>query len=165
MVGRSPLVASDRVRCDEPTLEKTPMADNGQKPRSVSPIGRSPLAAIGRVSGSMSRWLTKASAIRAGGAFLRRQLWAWPIVAAILFGGAGWAVHRTVESAMREQRAVDLNTMVDASVTAVRVWIGEQRINVQLFADDAELRPLVASLLALANGDDGAKEAKRRSGT
>ena len=68
--------------------------------------------------------------------FLRRQLWAWPIVAAILFGGAGFFVHRSVDNAMRDQRAIDLNTMVDASAKPSRVWMGEQRINVQLFAED-----------------------------
>ena len=53
---------------------------------------------------------------------------------------------------MREQRAADLNVMADASVTAVHVWMGEQRINAQLFAEDEQLRPLVAELLNIADG-------------
>jgi eukaryotic-like serine/threonine-protein kinase len=137
------------------------MIDNGQAPRPPSPIGRSSRMAIGHVSGAVSgavsRWLASSTAIRASGKFLRRQLWAWPIVAAVVLGGAGWLVHRAVENAMREQRAVDLNTMVDASVTAVRVWIGEQRINVELLADDEKLRPLVAQLLPLADGAGNAE--------
>ncbi len=53
---------------------------------------------------------------------------------------------------MRDQRAIDLNTMVEASAKAVTVWMGEQRINVQLFADDESLRNLVTELLPLADG-------------
>ena len=51
---------------------------------------------------------------------------------------------------MRVQRRTDLNTMVDASVTALQVWMGEQRINAELFAEDEQLRPLVAELLSVA---------------
>ncbi len=96
--------------------------------------------------------LPSASSLQATGRFLRRQVWAWPIIAAVLCGGAGWWVYHSVENAMRDQRATDLNVMVDASVTALRVWMGEQGINVQLFADDEQLRPLVAELLRLSDG-------------
>jgi hypothetical protein len=82
--------------------------------------------------------------------FLRRQLWAWPIIAAVLLGGLGWWVNHCVEHSLREQRATDLNVMVDASVNALRVWMGEQKINVQLVAADAQLRPPVTELLRIA---------------
>jgi eukaryotic-like serine/threonine-protein kinase len=109
-------------------------------------------SSIGRVSGAVSRFMGGATRIQATGRFLRRQLWAWPIVAAVLFGGAGYFVHRSVENAMRDQRAIDLNAMVEASAKAVTVWMGEQRINVQLFADDEQLRQMVMELLPLADG-------------
>ena len=105
---------------------------------------------VGRVSGASSRLFRSSATFEATGRFLRRQLWAWPVIAAVLFGGTGWWVHRSVESAMREQRATDLNAMVDASVTSIRVWLGEQRINVELVAADERLRPLVTELLGLA---------------
>ncbi len=53
---------------------------------------------------------------------------------------------------MREQRAADLNVMADASVSAVHVWMGEQRINAQFLADDEQLRPLALELLSVAHG-------------
>ena len=109
-------------------------------------------SAVGRVSGAVSRWFGTSTSLQATGRFLRRQLWAWPIIAAVLFGGAGWWVNHSMEDAMRQQRATDLNTMVDASVTALRTWMGEQRINVQLFAEDEQLRPLVLELLRMADG-------------
>jgi hypothetical protein len=124
---------------------------------SRTPVGRLSHSAVGRVSGAVSRLFGSASKVQATGRFLRRQLWAWPIVAALLFGGAGWWVHHAVENAMRQQRATDLNTMVDASVTSVRVWMGEQRSNVQLFAEDELLRPMVMELLPLADGSSASE--------
>jgi hypothetical protein len=120
--------------------------------QSRSFVGRMSRSSVGRVSGAVSRLFGGSSTIRATGRFLRRQLWAWPIIAAVLFGGAGWWVHQSVENAMSEQRATDLNAMVEASVASVRVWMGEQRVNVQLFAEDEKLRPLVTELLRLAGG-------------
>jgi hypothetical protein len=113
-------------------------------------------SSIGRVSGAVSRLFGGASTVQATGRFLRRQLWAWPILAAILFGGTGWFVSRTVEKAMAEQRTADLNAMVDASATALRTWMGEQKVNVQLFAQDEALRPPVAELLRLVDGTPAA---------
>ena len=121
---------------------------------SSAPLSRS---ALGRASGAVSRWFGTSTSLLVTGRFLRRQLWAWPIIAAVLVGGAGWWVSHSVEDAMRQQRATDLGTMVDASVTALRTWMGEQRINVQLFADDEQLRPLVLELLRLAAGSPTAE--------
>jgi hypothetical protein len=42
---------------------------------------------------------------------------------------------------MRDERVADLNLIVDASVSAVHVWMYDQRINAQLFADGDQLRP------------------------
>ena len=114
-------------------------------------------SAVGRFSGVVSRWLSSSSSLQGTGRFLRRQLWAWPIIAAVLVGGAGWWVNHSVENAMRQQRAIDLCTMVNASVTALRMWMGEQRINVQLFAEDEQLRPMVLELLRMAEGNPAAE--------
>jgi hypothetical protein len=131
------------------------MSESPQQSRSS--VRRLSRSAVGRVSGAVSRWFGGASRIQATGRFLRRQLWAWPIIAAILLGGAGWWVNRSVEHAMAEQRATDLNAMVDASTTALRTWMGEQRVNVQLFAEDEALRPPVVELLRLADGTPAAQ--------
>jgi eukaryotic-like serine/threonine-protein kinase len=109
-------------------------------------------SSVGHFSGTISRWFGSSSSRHATAQFLRRQLWAWPIVAAVLFGGAGWWVSRAIEDSMRRQRATDLNAMVDSSVAALRTWMGEQRVNVQLFAEDEQLRPLVKELLAVGDG-------------
>jgi hypothetical protein len=123
-----------------------------QPDSSPPPPGPASRSSVGRVTGMLSRRLGSSRGVQATGRFLRRQVWAWPIVAAVIFGGAGWAVHRSVEGAMREQRATDLNVIADASVTAVRTWTGEQVINVELFAADEPTRRSVAELVPLADG-------------
>jgi hypothetical protein len=115
-------------------------------------------SAVGRVSGAVSR-IFGVSTVQVTGRFLRRQLWAWPIIAAVICGGAGWMVHRSVENAMRDQRVNDLNAMVDASAKAITVWMGEQRVNVSLLGEDEQLYPLVVELGKL---DDGAPDVERR---
>jgi hypothetical protein len=117
--------------------------------RSMSAIGRMSRTGIGRATGRLSRYIGSSSAVLATGRFLRKQLWAWPIIAAILFGGAGWWVHHSVEGAMQQQRVTDLNAVVDTTVTALTTWMGEQKINVELFADDEELVRLTRELLAI----------------
>ena len=128
------------------------MSEIPQASGSQSKTGGLSRSAVGRVSGAVSRLLGGVSRVQTTGRFLRRQLWTWPIIAAVLFGGAGWWVHHAVEDAMRAQRAADLDVMVDASVTALRVWMGEQRINVELIGEDEKLRDLTAQLLPLADG-------------
>ena len=106
-------------------------------------------SAVGRLTGIASRILTGKASLRATGQFLKQQLWAWPIVAALVFGGSGWWVHHTVENAMRDQRISDLNVMVDASVQALKVWIQSQQVAAQLVADDPRLQLPVQELLSL----------------
>lgn len=135
------------------------MSDGPCSDASRSSVGRMSRSAVGRVSGAMSRLFGSSTRIQATGRFLRRQLWAWPIIAAFLFGGAGWFVHRSVENAMHVQRANDLNAMVDASVSALRVWISEEGTNVKLFTQDEKLQLLVADLLRLAENSGGVERA------
>jgi len=116
---------------------------------SRSSIGGPSRSTVGMLSGRISRFFGGATRIQAIGRFLRRHLWAWPIFAAVLLGMAGWWVNRSVEDAMREQRAADLNTILEASVTSLRAWMGEQRVNVELIAEDDQIRRLVGELLEL----------------
>jgi serine/threonine protein kinase len=114
-----------------------------QQSGQISSAGRMSHSAIGRMTGAFS-WIFGSISSRR---FLRQQLWAWPILAAIILGVVGWLVDRHVESALREQRTNELNMMVNASVDAMRVWIGEQRTNIRLVTDDPRLIAPVQGLL------------------
>src|SRR5579859_7425066 len=100
------------------TISDAAMNETPQSNPSGSLVGRLSRSGVGRVSGAVSRLFGGMSKIQATGRFLRKQLWAWPILAAVLFGGAGLLVHRSVEKAMRDQRVTDLTVMVEASAKA-----------------------------------------------
>jgi hypothetical protein len=135
------------------------MKDASRPELSRSSIGRRSRSAFGRATGRFSRLLGGSAALHATGRFLRKQLWAWPVLAAVLLGGAGWWVQNSVEDAMRQQRLLQLTTVLDVEVTALRVWMGEQRTNAALIGGDEKIPPLVQELLALA---DGKPDAERR---
>jgi eukaryotic-like serine/threonine-protein kinase len=119
----------------------------GRASRSVG--GRLSRSAVGRASGRLTRRLASASSVRKAGTFLRRQLWAWPLIAAVILGTAGLLVHRSVERAMRGQREAELTTIRDADVEALRVWMVEQGRNAEQLAGDERLQPPLQELLAL----------------
>jgi hypothetical protein len=81
---------------------------------------------------------------------LRRQLWMWPVLAALLLGGVGWLVHRSVEDAMRERLAGELTTILNADVEALRLWTKDQEAITRGLARLPDLRPAVRDLLTIA---------------
>src|SRR5262245_27667289 len=93
-------------------------------------------SAVGRATGRLTRRVVGTTTVKAAGKFLRRQLWAWPLIAAVILGTAGCFVHRSVERAMRTQREAELTTILKADVEALRVWMGEQSRNAELLAAD-----------------------------
>src|SRR5918993_2974962 len=126
----------------------------GRASRSVG--GRVSRSAVGRATGRLTRRLASGTRLRAAGTFLRRQLWAWPLIAAVVLGTAGFLVHRSVERAMRAQREAELTTILNADVEALRVWMTEQGRNADLVAADERLQPPIAELVALpATGPAG----------
>jgi hypothetical protein len=133
------------------------MSNERRNDQTGASSGMTSRAAIGRFSGAVSSWFGSSTGLKTAGRFFRRQLWIWPIIGAIVFTAAHWIVTDTIEKAMLRQRANDLNAMVDASVTAVRTWMNEQKIDAQLVADDDPIRPWVAELLAIAKQDNSAK--------
>src|SRR5438270_1906254 len=59
-------------------------------------------------------------------AILKRQLWIWPILGALVLGAAGWWVHQSVENAMRQEIAGQLTTILNADVEAILLWRKDQ---------------------------------------
>jgi hypothetical protein len=87
-------------------------------------------------------------------AALRRHLWIWPVLAALLIGGVGWWVHHAVEAAMREELAGQLTTILNADVEALRTWTRDQEAIARSLAMLPALRPAVRDLVALADRPD-----------
>ncbi len=92
-----------------------------------------------------------------GSLLLRKQLWVWPILAAVLLGIVGRWISRSVETAMRERRVSELTTVLNADVAALRVWMNEQAIDAEFIASDERILPAVDELLKAA-GDKADSE-------
>ncbi len=118
---------------------------------SVSSVAK--LSRIGRGSGSF----------QATGTFLRRQLWVRPLIAAVVLASVAWWVNRAVEGTMREQLSAELNTILEADVTALRVWMKEQEAKAQILAVAEPIRPGVRELVALAERKGTSDAALRQS--
>ena len=97
--------------------------------------------------------------ISLGSLVLRKQLWVWPILAALLLGIVGRWIAWSVETAMRERRVAELTTVLDADVAALRVWMTEQAIDAEFMAGDERLLPAVNELLQAATEKADAERA------
>ncbi|MFO0865221.1 MAG: serine/threonine protein kinase [Gemmataceae bacterium] len=119
-------------------------------------VERGSFSHIGRVSGKLSRLFGGVSAVRATSRFLRRQLWVWPIVAAVILGIAGWMVDSSVQAALRDQRVQMLKTILEADVAALHAWTKDHTGNVDLVVTDERLLPMVQDLAKVAEGEKDA---------
>src|SRR5437879_1561899 len=100
-----------------------------QRDRARSMSGVRSRSGIGRLTGRFARLFGKTGTLQATGQFLRRQMWVWPIAAAVVLTLLGWWISASVDGAMRAQRESALRTILDAEITSLRVWIKEQEIN------------------------------------
>jgi eukaryotic-like serine/threonine-protein kinase len=94
---------------------------------------------------------------------LRKQLWIWPVIAAVVLGACGWWVSRSVENAMRERRIDELNTILNADVAALRIWMVEQGVDASFIAKDDGILPAVESLLKTASDSSNLERALTQS--
>jgi eukaryotic-like serine/threonine-protein kinase len=83
-----------------------------------------------------------------------RRLWVWPLVAAIALAVLGWFTNRAIESALHKHVADELQTILNADVESLRIWIREQEVDAELIVAAAHLVPAVKELTALENGPE-----------
>jgi hypothetical protein len=95
------------------------------------------------------RGVSRSGTLRATGTFFRRQLWAWPVLAAVLLGATGWWVYASVEGVLAKQVADRLDTIQDAGVTSLRIWMKQQQADAKVLSSGKALLPLARELLAL----------------
>ncbi len=98
-----------------------------------------------------SRFGRHSRSLTVTGTFLRRQLWVWPLIAAVLLALLSWWVMGAVEGVMRRQVAAELTAIRDADVTALRVWMRQQEAEREA---DGDVGPHTS-------GDDRARRACR----
>jgi hypothetical protein len=103
-------------------------------------------------SHSASRVLSRS--VSATGIFLRKQLWIWPVIAAVVLGMVGWSIRAIVEDAVKRSMSDNLQTILDADVLALRIWLKNQESSAEAIAADELVRNHVATLVALAAAED-----------
>jgi tRNA A-37 threonylcarbamoyl transferase component Bud32 len=81
---------------------------------------------------------------------MRRHLWLWPLIAAVILAFVGWWVRGRMEGAMKSQIAGNLQTILAANTEALRAWAAMLKSQAELFADDNRVRDLVEELVKIA---------------
>jgi len=75
----------------------------------------------------------------------------------VVAGLGAWSHHRVSETSRANQKMA-LNTVLDADITALEIWLGKQRTKAELWAEDPELRAIIGRLAARAQDERGARD-------
>lgn len=81
---------------------------------------------------------------------LLKQIWIWPIVAAVLLGVIGLFLRDSVEKALQDDLRSDLQAILETDVTALRVWLRSQEQIASGVARDPQFRQQVLALVDMA---------------
>lgn len=83
-------------------------------------------------------------------AFLRTQLWVWPLLAAAILVFIGVWLRSRIERAMETHISANLQTTLNANTEALREWAAATRSLAELVANDDRVRELTGKLLSFA---------------
>lgn len=83
---------------------------------------------------------------------MRRHLWAWPLLTAVLLAFIGLWVRGRMESAMKSQIADNLKTVLAANTEALRAWVATMKAQSEIFAGDERVRGLAEELVQVSQG-------------
>lgn len=81
---------------------------------------------------------------------LSKYLWIWPLVGALLIGLAGFWTRSLVEGTMKTELTSHVQTLLNADVAALRLWIAERGSDAQSFAVDGRIQGAIVALAELA---------------
>jgi eukaryotic-like serine/threonine-protein kinase len=88
--------------------------------------------------------------ITLGFGLLRKQLWLWPVLAAVMLAAAGVLIRSAVEQAAKGELAKSLDTILQADVKALQVWMNNHQMDALGLAEDSRLRKVTAELAQIA---------------
>jgi tRNA A-37 threonylcarbamoyl transferase component Bud32 len=74
--------------------------------------------------------------------------WIMPLVAALVVACVGWWADWEISQVMQEELTDDLRTMLDADVTALEIWMANQKRIAAVLAEEPRLRNLALDLLS-----------------
>lgn len=88
----------------------------------------------------MSRSMTRT------GTFLKKQIWIWPVIAIVGLASVGYAVRAAVESTMKANLALELQTLLAVDVAALETWLNQQLSIVAAQLQNVQVRKTVLEL-------------------
>lgn len=91
--------------------------------------------------------------------FFRRRLWIWPIIMGIALGVIGWFMYTHVEEALKRSMAGNLKAILNADVTALKLWLEEERTYAEAVAGDRRIQQPIQKLQEFTGTDSKATPA------
>ena len=107
--------------------------------------GKSTRTSVGRA---------RQTSLRTTKLFFRKQLWIWPLLAAVTLGAVAWTVKGVVEGAVKGTLANTLETILEADVAALTLWLDAQLATVKAAASDPDVLETVLRLDARTRAPD-----------
>jgi hypothetical protein len=86
--------------------------------------------------------------------FFKKQLWVWPLIAALLLVVIGVWARGKVDEAIQVKLAAELETIRNSQVAGLESWLVEQKKNVASAARSNDVQRLVGELLEAADKPD-----------
>ena len=81
---------------------------------------------------------------------LAKRLWVWPLLGALIIGLVGYWVRSRVEGTTRAELVSRLQTVLNADITALRLWFTEREYDARSFASDIQIREAIEELATAA---------------
>jgi serine/threonine protein kinase len=88
------------------------------------------------------------------GAFLKKQLWIWPIIAMIILSIAGYLVRSSINLTIKNSVRSELTTLLNIERAMLEKWFKIQESNAITLANDPQIRKLVVELVASSKASD-----------
>ena len=91
--------------------------------------------------------------------WVRRNLWIWPLLFALLITIFGWRTLRVLESTTREQIRSELETTRDVAASAIGIWRRETMSAIERIANDPRVVESVTRLVESARRSGESRDA------
>jgi eukaryotic-like serine/threonine-protein kinase len=87
------------------------------------------------------------------GAILKRQIWAWPIIAVVVLSAVGYSVSSAIRATMKSSFQSQLQTLLNVETSMLETWLQLQSANAEAQANSRQVRETVEKLLAATEAD------------
>ena len=76
-----------------------------------------------------------------------KHLWLVPLLLALLIGGAGWWADQQLRRTIEQELRADLQSTLEANVTALEIWMANQKRMASALTEEPHFKTLALELL------------------